>query len=805
MNSLLTDLRYGLRTIRRAPGASLLAFVSLALGIGATTAIYSVARPALLAPPPYRDPSQLMMVWEREASGARSNVGWLTFADLGRESHSFSGSAAMSFWQPTLFGEGNSERLEGQRVSSGFFHVLGVTPILGRDFRPEEDRPGANHEAILSYGLWQRRYGGDSAVIGKPIPLGSVTYTVVGVLPPDFESVLAPGAQIWAPLGYDASFPPACRTCRHLRMVARLAPGIATSDAEREVSDVFGGIASQFPDQYASQAMTLQPLHDYVTQASRPAMLALLAAVAFVVLIACADAGNLLFGRALRREGEFAIRAALGAGRGRLVRMMVGESIILTGAAGIAGVLLAVGGTRLLVQLAPPGIPRLDQARVDGSVLLFALALTGLTGLLAAVPSALAARRSDLQGTLRVAARGMAPAARRTVRSVLVVAEVALAVMLLAGAALLFQGLGRLLAVDTGFQPAGRLAVEAQVSGSRYVEDAPVWQFWTTAVSALRATPGVIDAAAASQIPLGGNFDGYSVHLEDHPNANPELDPGAQRYAVTPGYLRTIGIPLLRGRDIAASDREDAPRVVVINQTMATKLWPGEDPIGRRLRMGGTDGPWFTVVGIAGDAHHVSLDEKQPYQVYVPTRQWYYAENGMTIVVHVTGNAENAVPAVRRALLGVEPTVAVAKVSTLSSLVAGVTANRRFALALFEAFALLALVLAGAGIYGVLSAAVLERRREIGIRSALGASRRRIVGLVAGRGLVLAAVGLLFGTLGTLALGRLLAGLLYDIAPSDPASLVFVAATLAAVTAAACTLPAWRATRVDPAASLREG
>ncbi len=541
MNSFFSDLRHAQRAILRAPGSSVLTFLALAIGIGASGAIYSVARPALLAAPPYADPQRLMMVWEREADGARSNVGYLTFADLTRESHALESAAAMASWQPTILGNGDSERLDGQRVSSGFFHVLGVAPLLGRDFQPEEDRPGANRELIIGYGLWQRRFGGDSAIVGRQVPLGSVSYTVVGVLPPDFESLLAPAAQIWAPLGYDASLPYACRTCRHLRMVGRLAPGVDAGEAQRELSATYAALARQFPNEYASSAMTLQSLHDNVTQMARPAMLALLAAVAFVVLIACADAGNLMFGRALRREGEFAIRSALGAGSGRLVRLVLSESLLIAVAAGATGILLAIGGTRLLVQLAPPGIPRLDQAHVDAHVLLFSLALTLVTGLLAAAPSAFAARRSDLQGSLRAGARGMAPATRHAMRGALVVTEVALAVMLLAGATLLFQSLGRLLAVDTGFQPDGRVALEVQVSGSRYADDNAVWNYWSAAVDALRATPGVVDAAVASQVPLGGNFDGYGVHVEDHPSANPELDPGAQRYAVTPGYLRRWG------------------------------------------------------------------------------------------------------------------------------------------------------------------------------------------------------------------------------------------------------------------------
>ncbi|HEX7121209.1 MAG TPA: FtsX-like permease family protein, partial [Gemmatimonadaceae bacterium] len=571
------------------------------------------------------------------------------------------------------------------------------------------------------------------------------------MLPPTFESVLAPGTEIWAPLGYDASLSWACRTCRHLRMLARLTPGVDPSTAERELTGLLTILGDQFPTEYASEAMTLTSVHEYVVRDTRAAMLALVGAVVLVTLIACANAANLLLGRALRRGPEFAVRTALGASRGRLAVLVVAEGLVLALLAGALGIAIAVGGAELLSRLAPPAMPRLDQVGVDGRVLAFTLGLSLMAGLVASAVPLVAARRADLHGILKSGARGLAAGMRHHLRGAVVVAETALAVMLLAGATLLFRSLDRLLAVDAGFDPQRRLTMELQLSGSRYANDTTVRAFWQTAIETVRAVPGVEAAAVASQLPLAGNVDLYGVHTEERAGANPAEDPSALRYGTSADYIATMGIPLVAGRGFTLQDTEGSTPVVVINETMAERLYAGRNPIGHRFRMGGgDDGPWRTIVGVVGDTRHRGLDAEVEMQAYIPLTQWW-GERAMTLVVRTRGAPASAAGAVRAALRQVEPSLAIGTVATFDDLVARVTAERRFALALFQGFALIALLLAATGIYGVLSANVVERTREIGIRAALGAPRQRILSLVVRQGGALALIGLVLGLMGGLA------------------------------------------------------
>lgn len=804
MKHLLNDLQFALRMVTRTPTVSLLTILTLALGIGATSAIFSVAYPALFRAAPYRDPSRLVLLWERDRDGSTSNIGYTTFRDLARDSRSIESAAAMSFWQPTVTDGAETERLDGQRVTHRFFEVLGVTPMLGRTFTPEEDRYQQNRSVVISHGLWQRRFGGDSTVLGRTLGIGAFTFTIVGVLPPTFESLLAPGTEIWAPLGYDESLAWACRTCRHLRAVVRLRPDVPVGAAEQELSGLMAGLVRQFPTEYAVPRVAVTPLREYVVRGTRPALLALLGAVLLVTLIACANAANLLLGRALRRESEFAVRTALGASRRRLAGQVVTEGLMLALIAGSLGIVIAIGGVQLLVRLAPPGIPRLDQVRVDGGILVFTLGLSLVAGLAASALPVLAAGRADLHGILKSGARGLALGVRHRLRAALVVSEVALAVMLLAGATLLFQSLGRLLSVNAGFEVARRLTMEVQVTGAATRNDTTIAAFWDAALQAVRTVPGVEDAAIASQLPLGGNVDLYGIHREEQGDANPAENPSAMRYAVTPGYLGAMGISLMAGRWLTEQDDAGAPPVVVVNRTMAERLYPGLSPIGHRVRMGGEDSPYRTIVGVVGNTLHRGLDAAEEMQIYVPTVQWG-GESAMTLVVRTSGNPSSVTGAVRSALRSVGSPVAVAAVATMEQLVSRSTAERRFALALFQGFALVALVLAGAGIYGVLSASVVERTREIGIRSALGAPRERILGVVMRQGIVLTAVGVAIGLGASLAAGGLMARLLYGVRSYEPTALLFVAMTLGTLACVACAIPAWRASRVDPVTALRDG
>lgn len=803
MHTLLSDLRYGVRQLLRSPAFTALAVVTLALGIGATTAVYSVVSPVLLRPLPYPHPERIVTLWEVGDGAEESNTGYATFLDVRQQTASFDALAAMSSWQPTLQGGAEAERLDGQRVTREFFSVLGVRPELGRDFTVGENVRGQHYAVILSHGIWQRRFGGDSSLVGRPITLNGIAYTVVGIMPKRFESLLSPTAQLWAPLAYETSLRWACRTCRHLRMVGRLKEGVDVARADRELDLISARLVAQHPTDYANSGMGVVPLRTKLTREVRPALLAVLGAVGFVLLIACANVSSLLLGRAMQREGEFAIRGALGAGRQRVVRQLLTESVLLGVLGGLGGVLLAWWGVKALVALGPASLPRLQAIGIDVGVLGFTAAVSVTAGLLFGLIPALATARPDLFTALRPGGRHTGQKSRRAARAVLVMSEVALALMLLVGAGLLMRSLHRLLDVDPGFEPAQLLTLEVQTTGPRYEDDDAVRSFFVRAAEAIVAVPGVERAGWTSQLPLGGNFDRYGVVIEGKPLANPADAPSADRYAITPGYLEAMRIPLKRGRTITPADARGQSGVVLINEMFAKQDWPGGDALGARVRLGGPDAPWRTVVGIVGDVSHTSLDETRAPQVYLPEAQWLGADGAMVLAARTRGDPAATAAAVREAIRSVDRDLPILRVATMEQVVATTADQRRFAFILFEGFALVALLLAGAGIYGVLAGSVTARTRELGIRSALGASRGGLLKLVIRQGLALTAAGMTAGVLGALLLTRFLRGLLFGVGAQDPLTFLGVVAILALVALAACLAPALRATRVSPLEALR--
>jgi predicted permease len=808
---LWQDVRFAARQLARAPGFTLVAALTLAVGLGASTAIFSAVHPILIEPLPYPQPRRVVAVWDFAGDGAPLDVTFGTFRELAARSRSFDALAVARVWQPTLSadasdGAAEPERLDGQRVSAGYWRVLGVPPALGRPFDPADDRLGGPNVVILGDGVWRRRFGAARDIVGRQVTLGGVPYTVVGVMPPTFENVVAPTAEIWTLLQYDTSLPTQGREWgHHLRMVGRLRRGVGVEQAAAELGRIARAPLPDYPRvpwAGLEQGLVVRSLRDDVARGVRPALLAALGAVTLLLVIACVNVTNLLLARGAARRGELATRAAIGAGQGRIVRQLLTESVLLALAGGALGVGVAVLGVRALVALAPPELPRLGAIDVNGAVLAFGLGLTTLVGLVAGSVPALYATRTDPHAALQQTARRTA-GGHQSARRALVVAEVALALVLLVSAGLLQRSVRRLLAVPPGFDASQVLTMQVQTSGRRFDDAGIARRFFEGALDAARRLPGVAAAGFVSQLPLSGDFEKYGVRFASIPDDASAEDGSALRYTVTPGYLAAMRIPLRGGRAFDGRDGAEAPAVALISESYARRRFPGRDPIGERLRIGADDNPWTTVVGVVGDVRHTSLAAGREDAVYVPATQWY--DRAMWLVVRAREGTDAAAlaPAVRRAVWSVDRDQPVVRVATMTNRVAASAAERRFVLTLFEAFGAAALVLAGVGIYGVLAGSVSERAREIGVRSALGASRGDILALVVRQGTALTALGVVLGLAGAAVATRGLVTLLFGVTPLDPATYATVVALLLAASGLACAVPAWRAARVDPSTALR--
>jgi putative ABC transport system permease protein len=630
---LWQDLRYGARSLAQQPGFTLIATLTLALGIGANTAIFSVLHAVVLRPLPFPEPAALVTVWEAERGGGLGNMGYPTFADWRARSRSFDALAALGDWSPTLSDAGEPEALAGARVTADFFRALGVKPLLGRDFTDADDHPNAPRVAIISYELWQRRFSRDAALVGKPILLGGVERTVIGVMPPDFQPLLTPGAkpmEIWRPLGYAGETPPACRTCRHLRAIGRLRSAVTREQAASELTTIQQSIEREHASDYSASGVGLKPLHEQFAGGAERVLFLLLGAVGLVLLIACANVANLTLARAASRKKELAVRAALGASRSRILRQLLAESMLLALIGGALGVLFAVAGTQWLVSLAPGTIPRIEQVRLSPTVLAFAVGVSALTSLLFGLVPAMTASRADLQRDLKEGGRGHVGMTHRGLRDALVVVDVALAMVLLAGAGLMLKSMARVLEVPSGMSPENILTLRLSLFGPEFGGpngNARVLASFQQITERLSSLPGVKAVGSVSQLPLSGDFDMYGVRFKDKPIANPSDAPSAFRYGVTPGYIEAMGIPLRRGRSINAQDHAGAPPVILINELFASRIWPGEDPTGKFVQVGGPESPWRMVVGVVGNVRHEGLDEPEKMQFYVPEAQWPYADS----------------------------------------------------------------------------------------------------------------------------------------------------------------------------------
>jgi predicted permease len=805
METLIQDIRYGWRMLAKSPGFTAVAVITLALGIGANTAIFSVVNAVLLRPLRFSEPGRLMTIWQKAQDDPYSNIGYATFLDWQSQSHSFEHMAVSSQWTPVLGGTQQAERLQGRRVTREFFRVLRAQPLYGRDFLPEEDRRGTNQVVILSYGLWQRKFGGDPSIVGKQIPVNGLPYTVVGILPANFERVFFSDnqvAQIWAPLAYDLNLPWACRTCQHLQAIGRLKPGVSEQQALAEMDAISRNLMRDHPKEYSVAGVVLIPLQEQVVGKTGVTLYTLLGAVLLVLLIACANVASLLLSRATQRGREMAVRSALGASRIRLIRQLLTEGVLLCLMGGTLGLAFGLWGLRLLPLLGSTNIPRIDAVSLDLRVLAFTFGLAMLSGILFGLAPAWQSAHPDINEALKEGGRTSVGGPRQRLRGAFVVSTVALALVLLLAAGLLLRSLGRLLNVDAGIVTHNLLTASIDIAGPKYQEDPPVLEFYRQVLERVRAVPGVENVAIVSQLPLGGNLDEYSIHVEGKMSPNPENDPTGDRYTISPDYLRTMGVPLLRGRTFTEQDRKDSPAVVLVNDTTARRMWPNQDPIGKRLKVGGLDGPWRSVVGVTGDVLHSGLDSPHSLQFYLPETQWW-VDSSMVLVVRTFGLPQDVTSAVKQAVAKVDSNAALSKVAGTEQVVGASVGQRRFTLLLLSLFAAVALLLAAVGIYGVVSYFVSMRRQEIGIRMALGARPQDVLHLVLRHGLTLALSGAVAGLLlGTLS-ARALVSLLFQVRPADPLTLIAVSLLLVLTAALASYIPARRATQVDPMVALR--
>ena len=803
LETLITDIRYALRRLRSNPGFSIAAIATLALGLGASTAIFSAINPILFEPLPFPHADRLVVFTDRGGDGAPIAPTFGTFREIDKRSHSFDALAAARVWQPTLTDASRPERIDGQSVSASYFGALSIKPRIGRDFDVTDDWPGAADVAIISDALWRRHFGADSAIIGRRVRLDEEPFVVIGVMPP-FENVIEPSVNIWHPLKYSASPPLEGPEWGHnLRMIGRLKAGVSLDAARLDLAAISRGRVPEFfrpPWAAMRQPLVVTSMQDDVTRSAKPALLSVLGAVLLLLVIACVNVANLLLARGVQRRGELTLRLALGADSKRLVRQMLTESVVLAVIGGALGIGVAVVGVRALVALSPANLPRMGAVGVNGAAFAFALVVSAIAGIAVGIAPAIHASREDVRAGLQQGTRRNT-GGHRAARRALVIVEVALALVLLVSAGLLLRSLHRLFDIDPGFAPSGLLTMRVQVAGRRFDDDSVTFRFFAKSLDAVRHVPGVTAAAFTSQLPLSGDGETYGAHFESSSTGRNE---GAVfRYAVSPGYFGAIGIPLLRGRLLDSTDRQGAPLALVINESFAKRKFPGRDPIGQRLHVGPDRGPWFTIVGVVGDVKQMSLAAGDADAVYITPSQSWFADSEMSLVVRTRGEPIALAPAIETAIWSVDRNQPIVRIATMESIVAASEAQRRFALMIFETFALAALVLAAIGLYGVLSGSVTERLRELGVRAALGASPNDIVRLVVGQGMGLTAAGIVIGSIGAVAASGALMTLLFGISRVDPVTYVVVVALLAGVSTIASVLPAVRAARVDPASTLR--
>ena len=811
MQTLLQDLRYGARMLLKQPGFTLIAIATLALGIGANTAIFSVVNSVLLRPLPFDEAERLVRVYATAADrGIRSNpTSWLNFADWRAQNSVFDALAAYSSASATFTGGDAPEQIEGVAASGDLFAVLNARPLSGRVFSLADEQQANKNIVVISHGLWQRSFSADPQIVGRRVTLDATGYTVIGVMPRGFRFPLDQSkTDFWVPLDPQSATNQE-RGASYLNVTARLKPGVSIEQAQTEMTTIASRLEQEYRDKNAGRGVNLVPLHEALIGEVRRALLVLLAAVGFVLLIACANVANLQLARAASRGREMAIRTALGAGRGRIVRQLLTESLMIAAAGGAVGLLLAAWGVDLLVAAMPEDIPRAGGIGLDARVLGFTAAVTLLTGLAFGLAPALQSSstgstgKADLTGSLKEGGRGASEGARRNrTRSLLVVTEVALSLVLLAGAGLLLKSFRHLLDVHPGFNPNGVLTASVALPNGKYAEDARQAAFFQQTLSRVAALPGVAAAGVVDPMPLGGSMAMNILSVEGRPPLKAGERLATNSRVISADYLKAMGIPLLRGRTLSERDHADAPKVMLINESFARRFLPNEDPIGQRIRL--TIAPNFVaeVVGVVGDVKHRSLDREAGPEAYASYLQ--VPTPIMSLIVRAaSGDPLNLAVSVRQAVQQVDKDQPLYDVKPMTAWLNESVARQRFNLLLLAVFAAVALLLAAIGIYGVINYSVTQRTHEIGIRVALGAQRRDVLKLIVGQGLALTLAGVACGVAGAFALTRLMAGLLFGVTATDPLTFAGVAALLVIVAFVACWIPARRATKVDPIIALR--
>ncbi len=816
METLLKDLRYGVRGLLKRPGFAIVAIITLALGIGANTAIFSVVNAVVLRPLPYAEPDRLMTLWETMPGADQRAVAPGNFDDWRAQNKTFQNMAAMFYFNFNLTGDGEPDRIDGATITSNLMTVLGANPQLGRTFQADDDEHQDRNVVLISDGLWKRRFGADPNVVGRTITLDETPHTVVGVMGSGFQYPRR--SELWV-LGRKGNAVPVSfftmapgndwvheRDAHFISVIGRLKPGVTLSQAQSDIAGIARRAEQDYPKSNGGLGSNVVPLHSQVVGDVRAMLFILLGAVGFVLLIACTNVANLMLARASQRDREIAIRTAVGASRFRLIRQLLTESLLLSIVGGLAGLVVSIWAVDLFVKLSPGDIPRLNEASVDLRLLGFTLLVSLLTGIGFGLLPAFQATRTNLNASLKEGGtKASEGRQRRGARNILVVTEIALAQVLLVGAALLAISYVRVTKIDPGFNPAGIMTAKIAPSPKKYPDPKSQSAFFTTVLEHLGTMPGVESAAMVMSLPLSGSSMNRGFQVEGRPVPKSDENITMDFQIVSPGYFSTLEIPIQRGRGLTASDTENSEHVIVINNAMARRYWPNEDPVGKRLQIGESskDNSWRTIVGVVADNRHASLSEAPVPTAFIAYRQDLESWPRMGFVIKAKTDPLGLTSAVRKELALVDPAQPVYAIEPMEKLMSTSVAQRRFIMLLLGSLSAIALTLAMVGVYGVISFSVSERTQEIGIRMALGARAVDVLRMVLGQGMRVTAIGIVIGLSAAFGLTRLLASLLFEVSPTDLSTFSIVAAVLGAVAFLACYIPARRATKVDPLVALR--